>query len=521
MKTTLFLERTSSILNGRIGYLLIFFVLLGALALRGYYGSMKEGLHMDESLTFTISSCDSISYSAPFISDKEYTGREIQKEVYGRREGLKGMAKDLYNLRIDVNDQSHSNIYYSLIRIFIGDTEACNVSALINRGVVLNIILFLLCFGVTALLLRNLGYGKILIAVCLAFMYLNTGTVSCTMFIRRYQLEMLAVMVFAIVFIRYYRKIMAGENIRTWQDMLLLSASISFLLLSDYFMIVYLGVMGIFLVYKSLKMQNKQNVVFLVVTFLLSFVFSSAFYSKFLAGFVPVGQTSAALSKFGPHLILDNLIVSLRAAFSFLHEDILNLFLLIPVLGILVLMHWKKKESFLKREDSILWIISLISFFIICILAPHKDPRYVYPVMPLVCLVFPIFVRQLKNKLCKMLVVLLIVGISVIKVYDINKIDFLYKDTEQSQFFKVNAHVPLVVVNESYSWYLSDIVPYIQREQRVIFYDNLDSLSEDKMHNCYLLLDKNSEMPLFNKIEVEECGTVGIYFKAYRINSAK
>lgn len=521
MKTTLFLERTSSVLNGRAGYLLIFFVFLGAWALRGYYGNMKEGLHMDESLTFTLSSCDSISYSAPLVSGKVYIGGEIQEEVYGRKQGLKGMTKDLYNLRIDVKDQSHSNIYYSFIRIFIGDTEACDVSALIDRGIALNMILFTLCFGLTALLLHYLGYGKILIAVCLAFMYLNTGTVSCTMFIRRYQLEMLAVIVFAIVFIRYYRKIMTGENIRTWQDMLLLSASMSFLLLSDYFMIIYLGIMGIFLIYKSLKIHHKQNIIFLVVTFLLSFVFSSAFYSKFVAGFVPVGQTSSALSKFGPHLILDNLIVSLRVAFSILHEDILNLLLLVPVLGILVLIYWKKKESLLKKEDFILWMISLLSFFIICILAPHKVSRYVYPVMPLVCLAFPIFVIQLKNKLYKVLVALIIVGITVIKVYDINKIDFLYRDTAQSQFFKANVHVPIFVVNENLNWYLSDIVPYMQREQRVIFYDNLDSLNEDMLHNCYLLLDKNSEMRLFNKIEVEECGTVGSYFKAYRINSAK
>ena len=495
--------------------ILTIIVFILALCVRCYWFSQKQGFHTDEIFTVIVSKNNEYGFTKYFKTEKEYTGKELKEVVFGFGDNSpKEILKDLKSLRFHNNgDTPNTPLYYSLFRTFQIGNNSNNIKTIFQRGFYLNLILFTLSFFFMFKLLNLLNFEKKYIPFILALCYLNTGTISISIFSRYYALQEMAFVLLAYVFV-YIFKI---EKINTVQNFLKIIFAGTIALLSGYYGIIYSFILGMILLIK------KRPVWFLIISILTSIGLTFLIYPNYL-DFI-YAPRAGLLDKSLLLNITDNLNLSLFASFQIL----LNYLFYCLILIITVLTLILNRKVF---KDNILWILigtNLICYIIFLLLAPQKVMRYTESLFPVLALIIPAIIleaKKLKPALISIVCLILVISFvipSKFESYDsmlnpprvsmlTGNIENIFSNTNCEPIKNSNSSL---LITETNGWNILNIIPYLNDEQ-VVKIDYSDEPEILKGNSILLFTEKSLILPSNIKIEQDfSCQR----FKGYTLNN--
>ncbi len=233
-----------------------------AASVRLYWMSQKSGLGLDESLSVSYATCNQFGTTEKIPSGKFINGRQWRAMTWDIKNSL---AHDLGALWKNTRDGCLPNFYYMLLRISFAGLNEVSTDDIIFRSGILNFSLFILSFIACSLLLCRLIPGhKRLCAGILAIAYLSPGTLSCTMYVRSYQLQQLMFILTALVFVRAWNLLYEpGQKPSLLPDILCTPLVLSLTALSGYYSLIFIGLLGLALIILACQLRNSGNYPFL------------------------------------------------------------------------------------------------------------------------------------------------------------------------------------------------------------------------------------------------------------------
>lgn len=401
--------------------LLIFAVAVGA---RVYWLQQKESLFGDEVMSLTFASNNTRGTGKNVVFGKAYTAKEIRNILFSNTSHPEEFWGDLANLRMRNSDPPHTNLYYSLLRIaVIGADRAdeINFRSLLFRGFVLNMILFTGSFFVWTVLFKRLFCGnRLAVCVALAAAALNAGAITLTVFLRPYELQMFAVSVFALVFVYCAESYLKERSPASWQALPLLALAVAGALLSAYFSIVFVLLLGAALCVLAVKQCGGRELLFWVIVLLIGLAVATAIYPDYFHGFL-VDRGTEAASKFELSGMADNIGKSWDGAVSILENSfpsrIPEVVFGVLVVTLVVQAVCRKIASrggashetnagkrgfvlaFFGSPAAVLCVTALLSCCAILYLAPYKNFRYVAAFFPILSVAFPFVLTKIRSRI--------------------------------------------------------------------------------------------------------------------------
>ncbi|MBS6391062.1 MAG: hypothetical protein KH575_22400 [Enterobacter sp.] len=418
-------------------------------AVSTYYFTLRGGLHLDESLSLILSSYSDYGWTKVFTNEN-VTGSQLRQLVWFGDTSISGTANAIINLWIDNRDSPHSNLYYSALRLwFVGFDVNQEPYNFMWRAFYLNLLLVVGCcyllFNVTFKLFKNAILSSILVVLAIC----NDVSVSNVIYLRPYLLQTL------LVFAYIYSTISILQDFRIKKTVTFKYAlSTSLALLSGYFAIIFVAILGSFSLAIAFHNFNKKDVLkfcysYLPFTAVLSFLIYPPYF------FVFGNRQEEAVSKLGS--VWENIISSANSV------DIWGNAFAFPLTScafsiVLALFHYfkvKDNESRLRISiqisllvSAILWML-LVEFF-----APYKTARYIYPVIPLLAISLGIIWQVIctYSRMIGMSYILLMSAACLFTSFSGRNVEYLYPDREYdcSRF-----HNEKVAVVTSQPWALA------------------------------------------------------------------
>lgn len=389
--------------NNILLFSLIVFIL--AFSIRIYYITQKAGLHIDETLTATITSCK-YGTNLAFIPEWDfvYTGKQLKELLNPRHKDLNNTLSDLKLLRENnCRDTAHPNLYYLMFKVFTFPAKQLDMRNIINYGCSLNLIIFCFSFILMYKLLNLLFKDNpSVIPLGLAVAFLNTSSISLTLFVRMYELQTLAAIFVTYVFAINYQAIEEKKEVLTHKNVLLFVTSSVICVLSGYFMGIYLAFIILALLAIWINKKQFRTILEYLLVFLLTATFSLFIYPGYFNGFHH-SRTDQLLNVFteANYNNIYNSLLGLISSYKFF------LFYFPVVLLLLLSSFFMKKER--KNElPTYLFLLALVWSFIIMFLAPEKILRYIAPVYPILGLIVPYIASHLQNTKRNILIVSII-----------------------------------------------------------------------------------------------------------------
>ncbi|MDR1672480.1 MAG: hypothetical protein LBS09_03310 [Bacteroidales bacterium] len=450
--------------------LFVFLVFFSLFGIRLYYVFQKEGLHLDETLSVVLSSCNEYGWTRIYNEDKIYSGKEVRDSTFFENGSLANALSDVVRLRADNRDHPHTNLYYTCLRLWFAGVKSGDMHHIIIRGCLLNMLLFVFSFCLMYRLLRLLFKDEWIVLLGLIVAFLNTAAISATVFIRPYQLQEMLFIWLTLLFVRYYRSITTHEKIDTWQNLLVTALAGGLVLLSGYFAVFFASMYGAVLLFVSFRKKQKQNIPFFCGAFFAAFVFVFAFYSNYHSGFFSDrGQEAIAKIPSG-----HNFASSCFWLLKQLRQHLFYVAIIIVTAASAGCLLWKKKLHPKKsiREDNMLWILIGIAFSwatVVTILSPFKDTvRYITPALPFLSLVIPLIASKWDGsgmRICVLLCYAALYGFVALRA---DRINYLYQGVEQQMVFNQKPNVP-VIVRVDTVFVTCSLVPYMPDAQKYEF----------------------------------------------------
>ena len=373
-------------------HLLPLLILVLALGLRSYRILDKDSLFMDENLSVVLSNYGTYGFSWPVVAAndevKSHNGKELKNRMFDDDNSLNNVLYDLWNLRKSTRDSPHTNLYYSLLRISFLGADTADLTDVVRRGFLLNVLFFVIGFfflyKLSKLLFRN---SWILVGCVLVIMAINPISISNTIFLRSYQLqEMLFI---ALIYLLVWGVVRFKEGVglldsKKYPIGLILVTSLS--LLAGYFGVPYvLMIWGGFVLYIMKEAKPKSRIrlgIQLIGIFVASIVLTFLIYPAYMDGFSG-NRGAEATEKLSVLTIIGSLDKVVVDVSSVLGLEVLILFFG-SLLATVVLMVVKRKDlSFESIATMYIVLCSIIWVLFAFYLAPIKEVRYISPITPI------------------------------------------------------------------------------------------------------------------------------------------
>ncbi len=183
---------TSATTWQRTSLLIVFFLGLG---LRIYWITQKTGFHGDELTSLSII-WNGVDGNGHLMHDAHriYQAEELRHFFADETGGLHGLRQDLRALWENNQDVPHASLYYMLLRCALTAVSVPSAQAVIAWGCGLNLLFFAIGFFAAARMLCSHSGKWYWPAFALGMGYLNSISVSNTLFLREYALAEMAVM---------------------------------------------------------------------------------------------------------------------------------------------------------------------------------------------------------------------------------------------------------------------------------------------------------------------------------------
>lgn len=310
-------------------WILIAVVFVVAFGLRLVYMNQKEILHIDETWTVAISSNSQGCLWGGVCSEGIYFGKEIKTKELWHDKSIAAAFQDIKSLYRDANGDAHShtNLYYSIFRLWNIGMLTGDINWIIARGVGFNLLVFCFSFLFGILLARRVFGLNLLVPLFLAAAFLNGASISNTMLIREYALQECLVLAFCYCLARFF---LDSRHSKSFIASFILCTAA--LLLCGYFMVIFVGLSLICLVW--LFRQSRANAKKLRMIILSSITLCFLVFPGFYRGF-GAGHAKGAASKFDASIMIQNLQQSLSAYVEIWQIHILHIGVILVLLFLL------------------------------------------------------------------------------------------------------------------------------------------------------------------------------------------
>jgi len=265
-----------------------------------------------------------------------------------------------------------------------------------------------------------------------------------TLYLREYQLQEMLLVIMTYIFVKYYYLIKINEKIDSWRSMLKIALLVTFVLLSGYFAIFYVFILGLILLLISYRNGQKQNIPFFIFAFLAAFAFTGSLYCKYYDGFFGY-RGIEALGKLGLSGILDNIIVSSKKYLIDIRGYLISLpaILIFLILIGKVIIFDRTKNYNKDKLPLILSVCGVIWSALVMFFAPFKGVHYILSIFPIILLIIPYLTSFLKRKEI-IIVTFIFTTVFFIKAFTRKEVYYGYLPIEK--VYKDNSKLPVIVL---------------------------------------------------------------------------
>lgn len=252
--------------------IVLLLVLIFSVFLRVYWSVYGGKIIGDEPFSYSVSTPSNLNDSGEVFkkkwnyfklqANKTYEGRYLKEIFFKPNPGCLG--KDLKMMWKSVNDDGHSNFYYSLFRIYNVGMDDYDPTFMKFMGIAFNIFLMLFAYFVMYKLLRFILKEDKHIPLAMLVSFINAGAISCTLFVREFQLQSIFFILATYIFSRVYYSIENKEPLYSGFKLFLCAFGLTLSVLSAYYSEVYICILGGLLLYKAYKAKRNDWLIALI-----------------------------------------------------------------------------------------------------------------------------------------------------------------------------------------------------------------------------------------------------------------
>ncbi len=468
-------------------FLVYFFVFLLISSVYYFWTTQKRGFFTDETLSIKDTNiADGIS---KYKTDKNalipkgiYTGKELKCMYLWNDSSIKDVFRDIKYLYIKNENRVHTNLYYSILRLWFVGVDFNNLDYSIKTGITLNFIFFCFAYFFMYKLLAIIFDSKSLYIVpALLIAFLNTGTISNFIFMREYFMQMMFFIILTYFILKNIKSYKENENYNlSNSEILKISAIIALTNNSGYFSIFYVILLLLYFAYYPLSRKDVKMLNSLIKTFVLSIIFTLIIYPLYFTGFFSHHGTEI-YDKFGTeHYFINGILLTIDNAF-FQFINYIFYYPVILLLFILIFIPLKQKKN---KEYYILFLISLLWLFLtIFFVREDKEfNRYIIAILPILS-IFCIYLC--KDKLYEKVFIVLFLTVYLYgaiyspctvlqtpKRFYYSVVQNTYQQ-ERQEIEKIQGlNLPIVISEEGQNWDKFFILPFIN--DNTVCYINSD-----------------------------------------------
>lgn len=501
--------------NTSLFYAAVLLIFIVAMGVRWQYMTHKTFVHLDESFSITLSTFNAPSWNERFEDGVVYEGDELRRQAYTVSSGLAGLGHDLFRMRMDSRDPPHSNLYYTFYRTALSGMDNWDTYKLLWRGCLLNLVFFAVSFGLLLQLARLIfaeDRSTILLALLVAV--LNPATLSCSLFVRPYQMQEALFIGMALMTVWYVLRIRAGQPCPGYGLFFAHALAICLCLLSGYFAFFYIPLLGLVLLYESLARHQQAYIPYFITLTFLGVLLGWSLYASFMVSLFIDRGVEASEKILGSYLLdhaaflFDKFTYNLaRYGMGTAGAVLLGCAALLSY-GRLWAAHPRARLALTLLLVCCVWSIAVFS------VAPYKNMRYFMPAVPLI-LLFACALLQYAR--FRQFLMPLLACCVLFQTFVAGNIEF-YKGAPP-----IAPQDAPYVASFTEIWRPSAFIPYIEDKQKIIFYDDCEKLRAALPQHAgtYLLIDapkfqqcRMADVPALRSVREEP------YFFVYKIEES-
>ncbi len=368
-------------LNNKKSGVILAIVIVISLAISAFYLSVKQGYHEDELLTYNLANS-----SKQLEVEGGWNTPEDFNEYLTVSENDRFNYAQVYENQII--DASHPPFYYALVHTvcsFFPSTFskwfAYSINVLAMTGALI------LLFKIGKKVSGNNFYA--LIGVC-AYA-LSIACITTTIYLRMYATLTFFVLAFVYQSIKLYEK----KNEVNFRDCLLLTLTVTFGVITQYYFILFAGLTGLVFMIFKIKEKCGKDLLKYIIACVIGAVIALCIYPYIIINVLGGnrGLGSLEFPQLDMITIVTYVIYKLCTYIEVLSKDLfLNqvwLFALCAgsVVGIWAYYRFKKKKK-LSRKAMLIIAPTLVFFIGISLLSPFNSDRYVMASLPFIAMIF-------------------------------------------------------------------------------------------------------------------------------------
>jgi len=511
------------------------------LGVRIYWLSQKNGFHVDEGMTIALSCYKDYIISKNYEYDREYSGKELKEISLVGNETFKGAFEDIKNLWKDNRDPPHTNLYYSLFRISLLGLNTTEIKPVVFRGGLLNLIFFTISFIFFFLLIKTLFPDSWLIQYSVVLCaFLSAAAISNTLFLRPYQIQETMFIVLCYYFIKTIdlkKNIFIKENVFAGKPLFLLPVFIGITLLTGYYAVIFVCLLGLYVIFIKCKEKKYLEIVFYFSVFAVGILIAFILYPKYFDGFTSYRGTET-IRTISANVSV-NLTNSITASFELIYRHLFNILAIIICIASTVYIIICRQKIIVNKHAVFIFIASLLYIIITLILAPYKILRYGMALYPFLLILPAILLSSVIAKSRKIgIIAAALLCLSFLPAASTGKtIENIFKEKPDEYIFTKEKDIPVYIYmyyhedwNYVGTWKYANLIPYLNDEQTYYFIKYFNDIYSAEHKEFYLVIENfrglgNLDFSRFDILEeikltggeVETDSIMGFYYLCKKV----
>ncbi|WP_233715405.1 hypothetical protein [Helicobacter trogontum] len=493
-------------------------ILLLALGIRIYFLEQKKDAHVDEILSIILAEYNQYGWGKRFEENKVLSSDFTKQAILWNDSSIKGAFKDIYNLWKNNRDDPHTNLYYSLLRLWhIGHTDT-NLQHIFYRGVGLNLVFFLIGFYCAYHLSIKILPNEWLTLFFLSLAFLNPASISNTLFMRPYALQEMLFLAFCLGFICIVEKLKQNYyKYNHWRYCGIFGFLSALLLSSGYFAVPFVLLVFLCAILWEIKYFKREQKwrMFFPFSLVFSVIFCFILYPKYSRGFRG-SRGIEARETLNFTYLKENILSNTESFFSILSLNLSWVVLGVILVG-LFLAFINRQRLRCNKELFVIFlgICAFIWMYAIIYVAPYKTLRYIMSIFPIFLLLTPFAIYMISicmksycaNTILRRIIIILlcISCIYTILPKDGSKIEFINHHIVESQPLRDDKQMVVIMLQAMYLY--ANILPYLDKD--MIFLDHCENLPNVILKYKHIEFITDSNLCKLDEYKVKEYWKAG------------
>lgn len=452
-----------------------------------------------------------------FESGKVFSANEAKSAILWNDPSIKGAFQDIYRLHKDNRDPSHTNLYYSLLRLWHIGFTSVDLAEIFYRGISLNFLFFIFGFYFAYRLARILLQRDWLILLFLSVAFLNPLSINNTIFMRPYALQEMLFLAFCLSLIFFINRLSLDyARYNNWRFYIIFGLITALLMSSAYFATIFVAMVFFCVSIWELKFykQNKKFNLFFPLSFIVALVFCKILYPKYFQAF-DSGRGKEVGEKINLTYLKESILDNAEIFFDILKINLSWVILVVIFIGLCLRLIYHKRLKY--GKDALILLVGICAFiwaFAVIYLAPYKISRYILSIFPIFLLLLP-YALGIENNIMRLYKIhplarqFVMAGICVwcifnILPFDKQKIDYIDHNPALYHSIKEFQDVTILINQDAEieAWRYAYIIPALN--SNIIFLHDCKELSSilPQYEQARLILFPGNEQCKINSANV-------------------